>query len=241
MISIIFAVCGVILLNVYALVLVYVRSWVYKVPLFRPMVWNIFLSVLPAGALIATGIAMLLTSVADSADLTQAVFALGALVWLLLLPNAAYLITELNLTHRRADDPVPLWFDIVQTLTLALSGVANALLNVALAQVIVMGIMYGSSLSALYHPMPWLLVVATLVLVTAGMYLGRYLRVNSWDVRHPIGFVKKVVAHFRVRRNVLEAFGFCLTHSLLLTVLYIVCVAPVLSAFLAEPTVTFVD
>lgn len=227
--ALVIAIIGVMLLNVYALILVLARSWVYGVPVYRPMVWNIFLSVLPAGVLIATGMMLTLTSFTDSGPAMLAVIALGALVWLLLLPNAAYLITELNFTHRQQGTPVPLWFDIVQTLTLALSGVANALLNIALAQVLATLILYSGSPYPFLRPTPWIAVLTIIVLVTLGMYLGRYLRVNSWDVRHPFGFVRKCFDHFRVRANVLEAFGFCLTHSMLLVVLYFMCIVPVIT------------
>ena len=47
-----------------------------------------------------------------------------------------------------------------------------------------------------WHVLPLVLATlgAVLVLVAFGMYLGRYLRFNSWDLRHPVSFVKKLNA-----------------------------------------------
>lgn len=226
------AIGGVFLLNVYALVLVLLRAPVYRVPLYRPMVWNIVLSVLPAVVLI--GILAVLLTLAGPTEGNVAFWITiiaGGLVWLLLLPNAAYLITELNFNHRDPDSPVPLWYDIVQVLTLTLSGVMNALLNIVLAQLVITVILYPNQQRPFARADSWIFVAATLVLVTIGIYLGRYLRVNTWDIRHPIGFMKRLGEHFRVRANVLEAFGFCVTHTLLLGILYLIFAAPILLLF----------
>ncbi|WP_040167457.1 DUF1361 domain-containing protein [Microbacterium gorillae] len=219
MIGIVVFAAATLALNVYALVLVLTRSWLYRVPVYRPMVWNIALSLMPTIVLVAAVALLELAVDAGSRALLGVVLAVGGVIWLLLLPNAAYLITELNFSHRREDSPVPAWYDIVQTLTLALSGVANTLLNVTLAQLLVVSLIFPNVTHPFTRPASWIVVAGILVLVTLGMYLGRYLRVNSWDIRHPIGFLGKLVDHFRVRANRLEAFGFCLTHSILLALL----------------------
>ena len=60
-----------------------------------------------------------------------------------------------------------------------------------------------------------------IVLGAVGVYLGRYLRFNSWDVRHPASMLRKLVAHLRQRGKALEAGGFVLTHALLIALLYV--------------------
>lgn len=65
------------------------------------------------------------------------VLILGLIVWLLLLPNAGYLITKLNFNHRDHDPvEVPLWYDIVGILTLAMSGIMTMCFNVFFIQFI---------------------------------------------------------------------------------------------------------
>lgn len=53
-----------------------------------------------------------------------------------------------------------------------------------------------------------------LVLAAFGVYLGRYLRLNSWDVRHPSSLLGKLSSHFRTAGSRASAGGFVVAHSL---------------------------
>lgn len=219
---------GVGLLNVYALLLVVLRAPLFGVRLYRPMLLNIGLSVAPALALAATlALLVLVVTAVPVTWVLWLVLGVGVVVWLLLLPNSAYLITELNLSHRATDDPVPLWYDIVLVLTLALSGVANTTLNLALAQVIFALVSYPNDAHPFQRASSWILAGVVIVLVTLGMYLGRYVRFNSWDVAHPRAFARKVREHFRVGARAREAAAFCLAHALLLAIVYLLVVGSV--------------
>lgn len=82
------------------------------------MLWNIWLSVVPLGVLLTGWLsATLLLLVARPG--AYVVLIVTGVVWLL-LPNSSYLITELNQSHRRENDVVPLWYDIILVITLAL-------------------------------------------------------------------------------------------------------------------------
>lgn len=219
---------AVVLLNLYALTLVMLRAPVFHTRLYRPMVLNLGLSASPA-AILALALALLFgaTLVVQQAAAVWAVIVVCGLAWLVMLPNSAYLITELNFSHRTENDPVPLWYDIVLVLTLALSGIANALLNVALAQLLYVLIAYPNDERPLSRPESWVLAAVVLVLVTVGIYFGRYIRFNSWDLAHPRSFAHKLRTHFQAPGRVREAAGFCTTHALLLATVYLLLVAPV--------------
>ncbi len=132
-----------------------------------------------------------------------------------------YLITELNLSHREdGPTPVPLWYDIVQTLTLTISGIANAVLSLAILQTVLI-VLFIDPARPTVPASSWAFAVVVIVLGAVGVYLGRYLRFNSWDVRHPLGMLRKLGAHFRVRGKALEAFAFVVTHALLITLIYV--------------------
>ena len=221
---------GTLLLSLYALCLVLLRAPVFGTAVYRPMIINIGLSLTPTAILIAVLGAMIgITLLAPSAVALWAVIAVGAAGWLLMLPNSAYLITELNFSHRDESERVPLWYDIVLVLTLALSVVFNTLLNLALAQSLYVLVVRPNDDHPLRHPDSWVMSVVVLVLVTFGMYLGRYIRFNSWDIRHPISFVRKLVGYFAERGHVREALGFCTAHSVLLAILYLIVVAPLVA------------
>ncbi len=220
---------GVALLNVYGLALVLLRGPLFGTRVYRPMLLNIGLSLAPAIVLVATLVATVavVTIVPSSAALVV-VLVVGGLVWLALLPNAAYLVTELNFSHRVKDDRVPLWFDIVLVLTLALSGVLNTLANVLLAQLTYVLVVHVDDAEPYAFPDSWIIAAVVLVLVSVGIYFGRYIRFNSWDLLHPASFAGRLAGHFRERGRWRSAIGFCLVHTILLALLYLVVVAPVL-------------
>src|SRR5699024_122803 len=101
---------GVALLNVYALLLVLLRAPVYRTRLYRPMMLNIGLSVAPALVLLLAGLGLLVAVALGSRVILWSVLILFGIIWVLLLPNSAYLITELNFSHRKQDEGVPLWY-----------------------------------------------------------------------------------------------------------------------------------
>ncbi|MFE3026078.1 DUF1361 domain-containing protein, partial [Nocardia tengchongensis] len=138
-------------LNAYALLLILLRSRIYRVPVHRPMVWNFFLSVLPLGVLLGVIVATGLVDLATTRGAAIVVGAAGLLVWILLLPNSSYLITELNLNHRRPDDPVPLWYDIVAVLSFAMSGVVNMVLGILIVQMGFVIVFFGDTDNAAMH------------------------------------------------------------------------------------------
>ncbi len=226
-----FLIVGSILLNLYALALVLLRAAVYRTKLYRPMIWNIWLSVLPVLVLGAGGAAGLLLMLAAP---VAGFLTLGAagLVWLLLLPNASYLITELNQSHRGDDDPVPLWYDIILMISLAMSGVVNTVVNVFIVHFVTTVAVHGDSAEHFLTPAPLAVVGAVMLLLGFGMYLGRYPRFNSWDLRHPVSFVRKLVSHFREPGNLAACAGFTVSYALFLALIYMVVAGPVIEGLM---------
>ncbi|MEV6063349.1 DUF1361 domain-containing protein [Nocardia asteroides] len=220
-------------LNLYAVLLIFARSWIYRVPVYRPMVLNFFLSVLPLVLLAVTVLACGLATALGGTLAGLVVLVLGLAVWLLALPNSSYLITELNLNHRRTDDPVPLWYDIIAVLSFVMSGVVNMVVSVLLVQIVFVTVFYGDDDTAAMTGAPArLLCVIVLSLVSIGMYLGRYLRFNSWDVRAPGRMWTKLREHFDSGTAVGNAVLFCLTHTVFLYLVYGLIVDPLVDALI---------
>lgn len=221
----------VLLLNAYAVILILLRSRIYQVPLYRPMLLNVGLSLAPLFLIVAALVALLagtpaLAMAAETAPwlsttIIWVYLGLVSVIWVLLFPNSAYLITELNFSHRRSDDPVPIWYDIIQTLALTLSGIANALISLVVAQFGLIVLVFANDTSG-WPPVPsWWFAVGVLLLGSFGVYLGRYLRFNSWDVKHPLSLIGKLWAHLVQPSNGRQATAFVLTHAMLLLLLYI--------------------
>lgn len=227
-----FLIVGAIALNLYAIVLVIARALVYRTRLYRPMLFNIGLSIAPIVllALALAAFALLMTTSRTLA--VVAVIAIG-IVWLLMLPNSSYLITELNFSHRENDEGVPLWYDIILVISLAMSGVVNTIVNVFIAHLIYSIVRFDDTAGAFFTPSALVALGVVLLLVGLGMYLGRYLRLNSWDVKHPGAFVRKVVSHFRESGNLLACFGFTLTYAVFIGILYFTIAGPIVSGLIA--------
>lgn len=125
--------------------------------------WNLFLAWLPLG--------FAWLAVRPRAT-PMAVRVVAGLVWLLFLPNAPYLVTDLM--HLRVSGGVPILYDVVLLFSAALCGLALGLVSLRWMQ---------SAVRARLGVWPGRLFgLAALGAAGFGMYLGRYLRWNSWDV-----------------------------------------------------------
>jgi uncharacterized membrane protein len=87
-------------------------------------------------------------------------------------PNAPYLLTDF--VHLRARPPVPLWFDVLLLSSFAWAGCLlgwDALARVHLT----LAVRFGRAAAAG-------LVTACVALCGLGVFLGRFRRLNSWDL-----------------------------------------------------------
>ena len=94
------------------------------------------------------------------------------IAWLLFLPNAPYIFTDL--IHLMSRFYGHFWVDLVPILSCALTGLVLSFLSLYLMQSIVAR-MFGWLAS-------WLFIAGAAGLSGFGIYLGRFLRFNSWDV-----------------------------------------------------------
>lgn len=224
------SIIGIVGMNVLAVALVLLRSWLFRTRIYRPMLLNVGLSVAPVVVLL---VAVLVLAVLLAAGAPLGLIpVLGVLmfgVWLLLLPNAGYLITELNLNHRRPGERVPEWFDLLLVLALAMSGVLNMLFNVFLVQVLYVAIRFDDA-ARLAGAEVRVVTAAVLLLAAFGIYLGRNLRLNSWDVLRPWRIVLKLVAHLRRPGALATAAGYTLTAGVFFGLMYLVVIGPLIRA-----------
>lgn len=96
--------------------------------------------------------------------------------WLIFFPNAPYTITDLLHLDERAG--APLWYDIGLIATYAWSGCFLAVVSLNTMHRLIEQYV-GKGLS-------WLFVAFVLMLSGLGIYLGRFLYWNSWDILlHP--------------------------------------------------------
>ncbi|HTY87447.1 MAG TPA: DUF1361 domain-containing protein [Candidatus Acidoferrum sp.] len=130
------------------------------------LVWNLFLAWLPLGfALLARD------ALRSSPERTWRFWGLAAL-WLLFFPNAPYIFTDL--VHLWTSFRLQFWIDLTLILLCALTGLVLGFVSLYLMQSVVAR-RFGRAAG-------WLFVVLATGLCSIGIYLGRFLRFNSWDV-----------------------------------------------------------
>lgn len=225
---------GVLVLNLLALGLVVARGPVFGTRVYRPMLLNLALSAAPLAILVVGLVVWVVLLAVGAHAVARVVLVLGFVVWLLVLPNAGYLITELNLSHRRAGERVPEWYDVLLVLALAMSGVLNTVLNVFLVQLEYTLVRFGDSDAApLASTEVRVLVGCVLVLVAFGVHLGRTVRVNSWDVLRPWRLVAAVWNHLRTPGAIGDAVGFTLIATVFFATMYLVVAGPVIQGLVA--------
>ena len=219
---------GVLLLNLFALITIKIRPKLFKVKLYKPMLWNFKLSILPL-IVLSLNIAVYLTLAFISAHSSipaflisaRILFFIGLVVWLLLLPNSGYLITELNLNHRTNDEKeVPIWYDIVSILSFALSGIVNTLTNIVIIQLSFL-VAFDPSRFEIDYGILFLSGFLIILLIVVGIYLGRVVRFNSWDILHPGSFMKKLKTHFAKQGIFKEFILYILFNAIFFMIMYV--------------------
>ena len=131
-------------------------------------VWNLFLAWIP---LVLAAAAYRIAT--QRSALARVIVVPTAIVWLLFFPNAPYIVTDfvhLGEFH----DNVPAWCDVMLIAWYAWTGLLLGVASLRLMQEIVTRAA-GSAAG-------WLLVVVVTALGSIGIYLGRFLGWNSWDV-----------------------------------------------------------
>lgn len=133
------------------------------------LIWNLFLAVIP----------FLLTSYLKTRNLLENKFKNGLiiLIWLLFLPNSFYIITDF--VHLSLSNSYTFWYDLV--LISSYSSLGFLLGIISLQD-------FENSLSYKFNTsICSLLIFGISILSGFGIYLGRILRYNSWDIlKNPI-------------------------------------------------------
>lgn len=141
------------------------RYYYTNSPVFLFLNWNLFLAFVPW---------MLTCLLHFKPSLQKSKFLLGFIVvlWLLFFPNALYILTDLFHLHKGT--LMPMWFDLILILAFAWTGLLYGFLS-----------LFDLEKCLKQYWKPWMVSVGSLILLfmgSFGVYLGRFLRWNSWDV-----------------------------------------------------------
>jgi uncharacterized membrane protein len=137
------------------------------------LAWNLFLAWIPFGIAFVTHLTAL------GRKTLAILIPISALLWLLFFPNAPYILTDLQHLSQQVGK-APIWYDVIMLIWFAWTGLLLGVISLYLMQELVrreFGRLAG-----------WVFVLGVASLSSAGIYIGRFIRWNSWDVlRHPFG------------------------------------------------------
>jgi uncharacterized membrane protein len=162
-------VLGLVAVSLFCVALVLLRFAESGSTKFGGLIWNLFLAWIPFV------LAVVVYDRWRRHGARATLLVLGAL-WLLFFPNAPYIVTDFVHLERTADSPY--WYDAVTVSAFAWTGLLLGFASLFLMQTVVRqwrGVVSG-----------WVFATIALALGSLGIYLGRFLRLNSWDaVEHP--------------------------------------------------------
>ena len=131
------------------------------------LVWNLFLAWIPLGAAYSAYM------MSFSRRALSLLVVATAFLWLIFFPNAPYILTDL--VHLgQPSEVVPIWFDVILVVWFAWTGVFLGVLSLYLMHEVVHR-EYGRLAG-------WVFVFVVSFLSGLGIYMGRVLRWNSWDI-----------------------------------------------------------
>lgn len=197
---------SLIALSIFAASLSIYRMFLTQSDRYWFLLWNLFLAWLPllfAWILYKRSLAGLHWSAIN--------FMLFAL-WLLFLPNAFYLISDF--IHLRVPTNANIMYDVVLLGTYALSGMILGYISLFLIH---------KRLYQRFNKKAHLFIGATLLLCGFAIYLGRYLRWNSWDILvNPFGLLFDVTDRFINPTDHIITFSTTLLFFAFLSTIYLV-------------------
>ncbi len=96
-----------------------------------------------------------------------------AFLWLIFFPNAPYILTDLQHLSQGPSN-VPIWYDVILLIWFSWTGMLLGIVSLNLMQEIIK--------REFNRWFGWAFVLIVAGLSSVGIYIGRFIRLNSWDV-----------------------------------------------------------
>jgi uncharacterized membrane protein len=131
--------------------------------------------------------------------------------WMLFLPNTFYILTDLF--HLNSQNAAPVWYDLVLIFTHAWAGLLFGFISLKDFETIL-----GERIHQKY--MPYIL-SGILFLSGFGVYIGRFLRWNSWNIiNRPIELFIDVKEQFTNPDDIHQSWGMTVLIGVLLNLIW---------------------
>jgi len=135
--------------------------------LYLGLVWNLFLAWIPFV------LAYFAYAFSWKKPLLYFILPIMAFLWLIFFPNAPYILTDLQHLAKESSN-TPVWYDVILMVWFSWTGLLLGLVSMYLMHDIV---------HRTFGRWPgWAFVLFVSSLSSFGVYLGRFVRFNSWDI-----------------------------------------------------------
>jgi len=109
------------------------------------------------------------------------------ITWILFFPKALYIITAL--VHLKGRNNIPLWFDVILIFCAVINGLIVAFISLYQVELFLH--------SKLNNQKTNLILYGCHFISSFGVYIGRFLRWNSWDIFfNPFQFIFEIIQPF---------------------------------------------
>lgn len=178
------------------------RYYISDTKVFLFLNWNLFLAWIP----------LLLSSFILAFNIRSRISLIFIIIiWILFFPNSPYILTDLF--HLKARNEIPIWYDLIVILSYAWTGLICGFI----------------SLNDIEQRLPYYgkkkmitgLIIFFLFMSSFGVYLGRFLRWNSWDVlNNPFGLFSDIIVRFIYPMEYTKTWGVTVLMGLMLNFMY---------------------
>lgn len=173
--------------------------------IFGFLIWNLFLAFIPYV------ISKWMQKRLDWEE-NKLKFSIFFTAWLLFIPNSFYIITDLF--HLNSFQHIPLWYELAMILSFAWNGLLLGILSVRHMQKMVC--------KNLSKNTEFLFIFPVMFLNALGVYIGRYLRFNSWDViTDPFHLIKEISNLVMHPVQFKDAWGMVICFSIFMTLMFL--------------------
>ncbi|MFY7815409.1 MAG: DUF1361 domain-containing protein [Chryseobacterium taeanense] len=189
-------------MTLFCFILSIFRCYVTETKVFLFLNWNLFLAWIP----------FIISSFLYLFNRKNSILLLLTIcVWILFFPNSPYILTDLF--HLKGNSEIPIWYDLLIILSYAWTALFCGFLSLL-------------DIERLLHEyfcktVVDILTVLFLFLSSFGVYLGRFLRWNSWDIfQHPSGLLNDIIVRIIYPREYTSTWGVTILMGIMLNFMY---------------------
>lgn len=178
------------------------RYYISETKVFLFLNWNLFLAWIP----FFISSFLVIFKIRSKLSLVVAIT-----VWILFFPNSPYILTDLF--HLRNRNSIPIWYDLVVILSYAWTGLFCGFVSLLDIEKLLSDYCRRSVIN--------IMTISFLFITSFGVYLGRFLRWNSWDIlSNPFGLFNDILLRIVYPTNHIQTWGVTVFMGVMLNFMY---------------------